>query len=288
MSATVDAYRPPLASEWVLGKKPRPNNPPSLLGCGVSSAWHQSAIASLGETTIRPDGKAKGLAIIKAELERGWKAFKRLPDENGIPDTNDYVRIQRAMHDVPKVEQLVTRDWDLVMDHAKADEVISIAVRLSIFGTRNSIDLTDADHQVVIWGPAGAAFWVMGPMRKHSRTYRGHRAPISDLRKAAKAINGGQVLAWTVPIGAWTQGALLEQKLHARIGNLRDDRNEAEAALKPALAAVARLKRRIEELEGGTPGDCTELVANARAAAHESAHVKSIEWHEEQRTGAAP
>ena len=39
---------------------------------------------------------------------------------------------------------------------------------------------------------------------------------------------------------------------------------------------------------GGEPTDCERLLANARAAAHESAHVKSIDWHQQQRTEGPP
>ena len=71
------------------------------------------------------------------------------------------------------------------MDHLKAGEGISIALRLSVLGASNPIDLTTADHQVLIWRPQGNDVWVMGPMHRHSNTYHGHKAP-SGRRQARR------------------------------------------------------------------------------------------------------
>jgi hypothetical protein len=67
--------------------------------------------------------------------------------------------------------------------------------------------------------------------------------------------------------------------LKARAKDARIAAIEADAA-----RTEQRLRHRIAELEATTPPDAAVLVAHARAAVHESAHVASIAWHQQQRS----
>ena len=282
MAATVNAFRPNLYSEWLLPQRP-------LIGCGISTICHANDMGSLGEFTVMPNGQLKGTRQRLKDLMTGYRAFKRVPDSNGIPDTDDYLRIHQAISDYPLPERMWTRSWDDVMDQLKARDVaVSIAVRLSVLGSRNTIDQTTADHQVLLWGiePNGQTN-AMGPMRAVSRTrgYHGHKALLSEVRKAARAIEGGLILTWLSPIGEWTEKALALEKQQDRIAALRKERNEAEATADVRRTRLVALRAEIVTLrENAPPGDCAPLVANARAAGWESAHAKSIEYHQQQRT----
>lgn len=262
MGPTPARYKIPLNSEWNLPQRP-------LIGCGISTIWHAAARASLGESTLDGTGRLKNKAQRTRDLKRGYRGFKRVADSNGIPDTDDYLRIGRAMFPLlPEPDRLWTRSEDILADHLKAGGGLSIAVRLSIFGATNPIDFTRADHQVYIWGLSGGKVNVMGPMRKHSNTYHGHQAPFSAVIRAARAINDGTMLCWAYPkAGEWTAAALTEDRLRSKVRELRGDRNEAEAKLDRKIDNIKLLKARIAELEAEQPPDtedCAPRLLTAR------------------------
>jgi len=282
MTATAGRYRPNDYSERLLAVLP---SQPPYLGCGISTILHGIDMSTLGEFSTTPAGRLKNKRQRTADMVRGWRTFKRVPDSNGIPDTDDYERIHRAVApSLPLPDKLWTRNRSDVIDQLKAGMAVSIAVRLRIFGATNPIDFTTADHQVLIWGtPVDGEVNVMGPMRPYSTTYHGHRAPLHLVFRAAEAINGGLILTWLTPIGGWTQASLGADKLADRIATLRSDRNAAERIADNRQARLVALRAELAVIKETQPSDCDPLIDNAHAAAHESAHVQSIEWHEEQR-----
>lgn len=283
MAATIDAYRPNLYSEWLLPQRP-------LIGCGISTICHADDLATLGEFTTRPDGRDKGPGQRKQDLMRGYRGFTRVADSNGIPDTDDYIRIHKAISDLPLPKQLWTRNWDDVMDHLKAGDVgVSIAVRLSVLGSRNTIDHTRADHQVLIWGiEKDGQTNTMGPMRavSRTRTYHGHKSKLSEVRKAARAIEGGLILTWLTPIGGWTAEQLSLAKQQRTIATLRKARDAAQRTADNRRERIVALRQAIAELKDANPLDCDDPIDNARAATVEREMVALIAYANDRRTGA--
>lgn len=251
MTASSSRYSPNQYSEKLLTSPYK--------GCGISTACHGDDMASLGEFTVLPTGRLKSVAQRRRDLQRGWRAFKRVPDDNGIPDTDDYLRISLALAPgLPLPTQLWTRNWDDVMDHIKSGEAISIALRLSALGSSNKVDLTTADHQVLFWGEEkGGETNVMGPMRAQRESYHGHKAPLAQIREASKAISGGQILTWLYPIGGWTQEALAleevatkvtrKQRVIVALRGMVDDLKGQQPP--PSDEDALALRKRIEYLE---------------------------------------
>ena len=247
-----DLYLAPYNSEINLGKT---GVPPSYRGCGISTDWHGTAFATLGETTVDRTGKRKDRRALTRDLKRGWKAFRAEPDSNGIPDTGDLVRIHAAMFPkTPDPIQFWTRDWSEVMDQFE-DHVISIAVRLSALPQDQRVDpYTRADHQVLLARRDGDRARVYGPMRPHSMSYRGHMAPLSEVRESAKAIEDGLILTWLYPIGGWTKQRLTARKLRTRYEKMIESRDEDIRRLEAALLAC----------EGADPEGCADKVRDER------------------------
>lgn len=101
-------YKPLLWSEKLLSVLP---GQPPYLGCGVSSATHGVDLATAGEFSLLGNGRKKGKAARTNDLKRGWRAFLKVADSNGIPDTDDYIRIHRAIaKGYPDPQKLWTRD----------------------------------------------------------------------------------------------------------------------------------------------------------------------------------
>lgn len=275
MAASPAGVRPWHYSETLL--KGFANQPP-YRGCGLSTDCHGTGMATLLESATRPDGRLVGKAARTATLKRGWRAFLKVADSNGIPDTDDYIRIHRAQFPgTPDPVQFKTRDFDQVVAKLRAGYALSIALRMRALGSPNSVDFTTADHQVLIWGtPKDGEVWCMGPMRPHSDEYAGHRAKLAEVRKAAVAFQvdiaatGGQVLTWLYPIGGWTQAALKTQKLRADLRALSSRNTKLEARLVNKDATIADLRA---QLEAGSDPDCS----NARAAAREQALVQAVD-----------
>ena len=102
-------YRPNHYSEKLLGLDPSCS---CYLGCRISSDAIATDIATFGEVTRTERGRTKGKAGRRATLRKGWKAFESVPDNNGIPDQGDVLRIHRAMFDTPDPTLVATEDFE--------------------------------------------------------------------------------------------------------------------------------------------------------------------------------
>lgn len=226
---------------------------PPFKGCGISSDWHLTAMASLGESTLNADGSIKSVADRKEDLARGWHAFKAQPDSNGIPDSGDLIRIHHAMFPrYPNPAQFESRNFSEVIDLLDAGQAFSIALRLSVLGPTNTVDQTTADHQITMFRRKGDFVTVMGPMHLQRNGYHGHDAKVLEIRKAALAIENGLVIGWHAPIGAWTAASLETDDLSRQLS---------------ATQKVAKsLRDRLEQCQAGQVPDCNPaLVAERRA-----------------------
>jgi len=264
MVASLARYRIHFNSEKNLGRNPKCN---CYLGCGLSTVYHGTVDASLGEAATTQTGRLHNKAERTARLKRGWKAFKTQPDANGIPDTGDYIRIHRAMMPgYPDPEQLVTRDFGDVVDLSRAGFGISIAVRLSALAHDAPAQrYTRADHQQylqrIIKGKD--QFNDVCPMHGHSNVYDGHAVPFKDIRIASKAIENGTIYGWIYPRGEWTQGALEAAKVQDRLRAVRVDRNEAEAKVVKLSTKLGVARAHIADLESADPVNCEPTVRDA-------------------------
>lgn len=251
-------YAPNFASERLLTAPYK--------GCGLSSDWAATDLATLGESSRNPNGRLKLAKARRADLRRGWRAFKAKPDSNGIPDTDDLIRIHAAMFPgLPRPTEVRTRDFDDITAMLDDDMAVSIAVRLSALPASSDMrDYTSADHQVVLYGRTGSKTTRIDPMHRHSLTYTGDSVRLADVRTAARAIAGGLILAWSYPIGEWTDAARLRRRKERRIAAITSEASRTEK----------RLRARIAALETTMPP--SDEVKNARAAGRESAFVQVL------------
>lgn len=243
-------------------------------GCRIATTGNGYAMATAGESTLTPWGRLKGKAARRADLVRGWKGTGDTA-RDGYNQSHVAGITSTMFPGLPQPDLMNTSDWSRVLDKLDDGFAISIAVRLAALPLKAALDdYTRADHQILVYGRLpDDRTWAVDPMHAHSNSYRGDKVPLAEVRKAAKAINDGLILCELYPIGGWTQKALLRTRKNAQIASLEADAAKTER----------RLRKRIAELEATVPPDCQQLVANARAAAHEHAHVTSIEWHQEQR-----
>lgn len=229
---------------------------PPYKGCGISSDWHLTAMASAGESATNAHGHTKSKAERKEDLAHGWRAFKALPDSNGIPDTGDMLRIHHAMFPrYPNPTQFESRDFSGVIDLLDGGHAFSIALRLSVLGATNTVDQTTADHQVTMFRRKGDVVTVMGPMHLQRDSYHGHEAKISEIRQAALAISKGTVLGWYAGIGDWTQKAL--------------ETDDLTRMLDSATKRIKDLTGKLRDCQQGQPTpppDCDQAVGAERQA----------------------
>lgn len=279
MGATKGLIAPWFYSEWLLSGM---FGQPPLLGCGVSTICHGAGIATGNESAMGRNGRLLTKAARKATLVKGFRAFLRVADSNGIPDRDDHVRISQAMFpDLPLPASISTPSWDDVMDLMKSGFAVSLALRLRVLGSRNSIDLTTADHQTLFWSPRkDGKVKAIGPMRQHSDRYAGHLAELSEVRQAAKAIvPSGNILGWRYPILGWTQAKLQTKELRAEVADAKRRAAKLESRIVNKDGTIATLRERVAELVAGTPVDCGTLVRDALRAERQ-AIIESIEARE--------
>lgn len=282
MSTDPERYRPLFWSEKLLSVLP---GQPPYLGCGVSTAAHGIEMATAGEFSLMQNGRRKGKAARTNDLKRGWRAFKAKPDSNGIPDTDDYLRIHDAMQPgTPDPQKLWTRKWSDIRDALDEGYFISIAMRLSVVKGTSVSRYTTADHQAGLYEPR--LHWKdkskrlvrngktkdICPMHDHSNTYSGHVVNLSDVRKAAKAIEGGLILAWLYPIGGWTEANLVRKRRNAIQRELKGQVADLKADVSAAELENARLIEQLQECREDGPDDGVNDFIEMQ-----------INWLEEQR-----
>jgi hypothetical protein len=256
-------YRPPFPSEKLL-------QPPPYRGCGLTSDWICYALATLGETTRKANGREKGQAAMRADLQTGWDAFEARPDDNGWIDQGDMPRIRDAMHPgLPHPALMNTTDTSRIATELKSGHAISIALKLSVLPASSPLrKYTSADHQVPLYGfkhVNGKGYTKRpDPMHPVSNAYTGEWVPLADVRKAAMGF--GKVYSWVFPIGGWTAAALVTAA--------KDKRIDALVARKAALQArIVTLVGEVEQLTEQLTG-CDDVDALLDAL-----HV----WEQSQR-----
>jgi hypothetical protein len=259
MTVNASRYQPLFPSEQLL--RGFANQPP-FKGCGIATDLIVSAWGTLGECQIRPNGRPFGNADFTNQLKVGWRAFTRVADSNGIPDTGDAQRIHRSMFPgLPDLIPLVSRDFDEVEEALKADYAISIAVRLSALPVSSPLrKYTSADHQIPLVGLERGKSRRQDPMHPPGLRYAGEMVPLSDVRVAAKAIENGLVLAWKVPIGGWTQERLAVRGIRDELREAREDVAGLTDRIRTKNLAIADLQRQLSDAGGA---DCSNPIAAA-------------------------
>jgi hypothetical protein len=255
---------------------------PPFLGCGIATDLVVSAWGTLGECQIQPNGRPFDTADFTNQLKVGWRAFERVRDTNGIPDRDDAQRIHRAMlPGIPDLIPLVSRDFDEVVEALRSDHAISIACRLSALPAgAEAARYTRADHQMPLVGIANGRTTVQDPMHPPSLRWPGHKVPLTQIEKAAKAIENGLVLAWKVPIGGWTQAALQTEGIRDRLRDERDRVAIASAKVEGQTERIARLQAALEACRDGQGNDCSGPIA----AALETERIAIRELVDDRRT----
>jgi hypothetical protein len=279
VTAQAGRYTPLFPSEMLLRGF---DGQPPFLGCGISTDLIVSAWGTLGECQIRPNGRPFDTADFTNQLKVGWRAFERVRDTNGIPDRDDAQRIHRAMlPGIPDLIPLVSRDFDEVVEALRSDHAVSIACRLSALPVgAEAARYTRADHQMPLVGIANGRTTVQDPMHPPSLRWPGHKVPLSQIEKAAKAIEGGLVLAWKVPIGGWTQAALQSEGIRDRLRDERDRVATLATQVENKEAKVVALRAEVERLQAGQGTDCSGPIA----AALETERIAIRELVDDRRT----
>jgi hypothetical protein len=279
VTAQAGRYTPLFPSEMLLRGF---DGQPPFLGCGISTDLIVSAWGTLGECQIRPNGRPFDTADFTNQLKVGWRAFERVRDTNGIPDRDDAQRIHRAMlPGIPDLIPLVSRDFDEVVEALRSDHAVSIACRLSALPVgAEAARYTRADHQMPLVGFANGRTTVQDPMHPPSLRWPGHKVPLSQIEKAAKAIEGGLVLAWKVPIGGWTQAALQTEGIRDRLRDERDRVATLATQVENKEAKVVALRAEVERLQAGQGTDCSGPIA----AALETERIAIRELVDDRRT----
>jgi hypothetical protein len=252
------------------------------IGCGIASDIVVTAHGTLGESQTRPNGRPYDKGDLTNQLQRGQRAFNARPDSNGIPDRDDAQRIHRAMFPgLPDLIPLLSRDFDEVVEVLRGDDyAVSLAMYLPAMPAGLAItQYTRAPHQSPFVGIENGKSRSQDPMHAPQLSWAGRMVPLTQMQKAAKAFpdSPGLVMAWKVPIGGWTQGALAAEAVRDRLREARDDLELSAAQLANKAETIADLKRQLEQA-GNV--DCSDAVA----AEHERTLVAAIAKLEAMRS----
>lgn len=239
---------------------------PPFKACGIATDIIVTGYGTLGGSQTKGNGRPFTNDDFTNQLKIGWRAFERVHDSNGIPDRDDMARIHGAMFPgLPDPQPLVSGDFDEVVEALKADYAISMAGRLSVVAGQTLARFTQADHQFPMVGIANGRTTVQDPMHPPALRWGGHKVPLTQIEKAAKAIGGGTVLAWKVPVGGWTQAALQTEALRDRLRESRERGDFLFTQVENKEAKVVELRARVAQLQAANT-NCAPLVDNARNA----------------------
>ena len=244
---TLHKVIPAFASETLLRGK---FGQPPFLGCGLSSDFIGTMLATLNEAALLPNGTYAGRAWRVNVLSRGWKAFKRVFDSNGIPDRDDYLRIHRAQFPGLPDPVMLSLTKAQAIERLRGMEALSVAARLSALPPGSPWrKYTSADHQLVVHRWSAGRTRRIDPMREHRLLWAGDWLDVEDLWKAALAIGNGRILCWSYPIGAWTAEAIAKRDLRKRLRAIRGERDDARAGNVALRDTITVKNRRIDNLE---------------------------------------
>lgn len=251
--------------------------------CRVIAAQALAAAASAGETQRTARGQEMGIG----QLVRQAVAMRDNLDQDeqtGPLDTSHTTRMIELMWprfplatpDDIGFSELVERLFDgwcasisgnpaRIRGDSPLKRAGDVGHEFALMGAR----VKDGERQLLVYDP-----YLMAP-----KGQRGEWRPAKEVKQFAYRDSDQDLLAvFTERKGSWTEARLTARRLNAK-----------------HAVTEATLRARIDKLEARLKGcgsdDCEQLLANARAAAHESAHVASIEWHEQQRStgpGGAP
>lgn len=272
------------------------NNAGVWNSCRIVSVLTATSLATHNQCILRGNDRHMGPAGRIALCMKGLRGA----DGNWRADSGfnqgDIDEIHAAMFPGLPMPTLVgTTDWQGLIDHLPTliesgpnkgkytdGQFISISARLSALPLSDDArKWTSADHQFVLRAKrgTGAAMQLkrVDPMRPKRQNYQGDWVDASSVRKAAKAINGGVIIAELY--GDWTAKTLDTARLRTKLrnsriatekmttmrDNIRERLNDAKGELAAARLAVLALT---EELEDCGKSDCDdELDGQAEAIA---------------------
>jgi hypothetical protein len=241
----------------------------NLKSCGIASIANACALATHNESALTAQGWTKGKAGRRADLLRGWKAFKSEPDNNGIPDQADVERMLKAMYawlPMPRnTRASMSQVWDWLDGHA-----VSIALDLSAVPAVDALRryTNPVAHQVVIYDRQTVngrrVVRCIDPMHPHSNIYRGHRVNWDSVKRAALSIGNGRAFVQVYPINGWTDcDASVEQK-NQRIAYLVERRDEYKRLVIERDHEIAQLGLQLAECrDDGDPEAAREQLLDA-------------------------
>ena len=275
MGATIDRYRSPGVSQRGVDS--------TLDDCAVVATIVGLAHATLGEHVTTREGREMTRPQLQALARRLRRTLGPSEATGGLGNDDQVAMVRHAGYPAPRLLNLAFPEFKARLRARAA--VYSIGGDPARIKGPSPLKRCDCAHEwAVAWDPdcGDDELIVYDGLRPSGPRQRGEVRPASEIRQMSfKDTDGDLAGVLEFPIGGWTREALTEDRLRDLLGN---QRKKAKAAASEAAKTDERLRRRIAELEATTPPDCAALVANARAAAHESAHVTSIEWHEQQRS----
>ena len=265
MSIDAARYRPPVASERLLPKTIHGYN-----GCRLSAAWSGAAVATLGESTLLPNGRLKGVAARKRDLERMLRATG---EPNRVGFNQSHVP---AIHDalgVPTPEPWTGTFEELWRDEGAAFTIAGNPQDIAGASTLERLAAqrgwSGADHELLLLPRRGTHGTIIDPMRPQGGSYSGDRVPKAEVRQFMRSREieaGGRPVAERYPVGGWTQAALATRRLRRRL-------DEAE---EQAEATQKRLRARIAALEAGSGAPVDHSLAVGAALEHERVVIRDL------------
>lgn len=262
MTATRWKYRPPFVSQRGIDS--------TLDDCAVVATIHGLAYATLGEFVTTPQGREMGRAQLQALARRMRRSLGPSERTGGLGNDDQIAMVVAQDFPAPELRDM---DWSEFMADARSRRsAISVGGNPADIVGASPLKRCDCAHEwLVAWDPVACEtdeLLVYDGLRMAGTRARGEVRPAREVRQMS--FKDGRELAGVLafPIGGWTAAALGTARLAARVGALRARVNERDERITDLSDQLAMVKVQRD---------------NARAAAHESAHVASIAWHEEER-----